>query len=104
MKLFGFEVSGIQVIYVKCPKCGSPSASITFAPSEKNVSLSLLNLDVTRILTEMKLMDYFQLPSSDDVHFLCMHCMSAMKQCEQFKKECKIQVKKVEETTSNSSN
>lgn len=94
MKIFGFEVIGLQSLGVKCPKCGSNIANIVFAPSEKNTPIPFPT-EIREGLDELGVTDYLSLPNCDDLHFHCMKCMTIGRHCEEFNKDCKIREKEV---------
>lgn len=89
MKLFGFEIVGLQVLAVKCPKCGYDHAQIVFAPSEKNTPIPF-EKEMREAIKETKLEDFLSLPKCDDLHFHCMGCWIRLSHCEKFGKKCKI--------------
>jgi len=89
MKLFGFELTKTtQTLEVVCPKCGH-YATILFSGKEENVPIPF-DKEIREGLKEAGLTDYFSLPHSHDLHFLCMDCMISSKLCEKFHLKCEI--------------
>lgn len=89
MKLFGFELVGLQTMAVKCPR-GDHTAEIIFKPSDVDSVLSPKeSVALTGEAGEL-IHPPLELLRCNDLHFLCMKCGVSFHTCEKTKQPCQI--------------
>lgn len=86
MKMFGFEVKGVQTLYCKCPSCGK-QAHLVFVPEPKNTPIPIQK-EVYDELKKAGMHDVTTIAGYLDLHFVCMNCIKVLKYCEETKQGC----------------
>lgn len=88
MKIFSFELIGLQVLWVECPKCKNV-AQIIVAPSDENL-IAPVQSEIREELEKADMLSILYLPKCDDLHFFCMKCGVSAQHCDKFKRKCLI--------------
>lgn len=95
MRIFGFELKGLQSLTAQCPNCDG-TVTMVFMPSEKGTPIKIPTSLESILKTFMKgsLPNYngplLMLPKYDDLHVRCIFCKTEIKHCEMNNEPCLI--------------